>query len=226
MRYDSDHKDRTKERLLKEAASAIRADGPDRVGVAAIMAKAGLTHGGFYAHFKSKNDLIEQAIGQMFDSAARRYETTTKDLDPGAALAAYLDFYLSRSHRDAPQRGCPLPALSGDLARMPAAARKRFTAGAQQVTARIGSAGPRQIGGIRSCRNGRCRRARACDVRPRTLRRNSRRVARSAAGTLRTRLISRASARGRRRSARRQCGRRAMSGMQSLRAASPCRRDA
>lgn len=137
MRYDSDHKDRTKERLLREAASAIRADGPDRVGVAAIMAKAGLTHGGFYAHFKSKNDLIEQAIGQMFDSAARRFETTTKELDPGAALAAYLDFYLSRSHRDAPQRGCPLPALSGDLARMPAAARKRFTTGAQQITARI-----------------------------------------------------------------------------------------
>jgi TetR/AcrR family transcriptional repressor of nem operon len=137
VRYDSSHKDRTKERLLKEAAAAIRADGPDRVGVAGIMAKAGLTHGGFYAHFKSKDDLIEQAIGQMFDGATRRFETTTKDLEPGAALAAYLDFYLSRSHRDAPQRGCPLPALSGDLARMPAAARKRFTAGAMQITARV-----------------------------------------------------------------------------------------
>jgi TetR/AcrR family transcriptional repressor of nem operon len=137
VRYDSSHKDRTKERLLKEAAAAIRADGPDRVGVAGIMAKAGLTHGGFYAHFKSKNDLIEQAIGQMFDAATRRFQATTKDLKPAAALAAYLDFYLSRAHCDAPQRGCPLPSLSGDLARMPAAARKRFTAGAQQITARI-----------------------------------------------------------------------------------------
>ena len=137
MRYDSDHKDRTKERLLKEAAAAIRADGPDRVGVAGIMAKAGLTHGGFYAHFKSKDDLIEQAIGQMFDGATQRFQTTTKDLEPGAALAAYLDFYLSRAHCDAPQRGCPLPSLSGDLARMAASARKRFAAGALQITTRV-----------------------------------------------------------------------------------------
>jgi len=124
--------------LLKEAAAAIRANGPDRVGVAGIMAKAGLTHGGFYAHFKSKDDLIAHAIGQMFDDAARRFEKSTKDLDPKAALLSYLDFYLSPEHRDAPQRGCPLPALSGDLARMPASARKRFAEGADGVTKRIG----------------------------------------------------------------------------------------
>ena len=57
MRYDSEHKERTRARVLKEAAKAIRAEGPHRVGVAAMMAKAGLTHGGFYAHFVSKDDL-------------------------------------------------------------------------------------------------------------------------------------------------------------------------
>jgi len=137
VRYDAEHKLRTRQRLLKEAAAAIRAEGPDRVGVAEIMAKAGLTHGGFYAHFRSKDDLIESAIAQMFDDAARRYEKSTKDLDPAAALDSYLDFYLSAAHRDAPERGCPLPSLSGDLARMPAAARKRFAEGAEGITNRI-----------------------------------------------------------------------------------------
>ncbi len=58
MRYDSEHKKRTRQRVLSEAAAAIRAVGPDGIGVAGVMAKAGLTHGAFYAHFESKDDLV------------------------------------------------------------------------------------------------------------------------------------------------------------------------
>ena len=137
MRYDSEHKERTRQRVLTEAAAAIRARGPDGIGVAALMSKAGLTHGGFYAHFKSKDDLIAQAIGQMFEESRQRFLVNADDPDPAVALVKYIDMYVSSRHRDAPERGCPLPSLSGDLARMSAGARKRFTAGLESLTSAI-----------------------------------------------------------------------------------------
>lgn len=141
MRYDSEHKERTRQRVLTEAAAAIRANGPDGISVASLMGKAGLTHGGFYAHFKSKDDLIAQAISRMFEESRLRFLAHDEAQDPAVALGRYLDMYVSQRHRDSPQHGCPLPALSGDLARMPAKARRRFTAGfsalAQKITERL-----------------------------------------------------------------------------------------
>jgi TetR/AcrR family transcriptional regulator, transcriptional repressor for nem operon len=152
MRYDSEHKERTRQRVLSEAAAAIRAHGPDRIGVATLMGKAGLTHGGFYAHFKSKDDLVAQAIARMFDESRERFERHASDPDPAVTLGRYIDMYLSASHRDSPQHGCPLPALSGDLARMPAKARKRFTAGFTSLAsamaerlAAVGAAAPQRM---------------------------------------------------------------------------------
>jgi TetR/AcrR family transcriptional repressor of nem operon len=134
MRYDSEHKERTRKRVLAEAAAAIREQGPDKVGVAGLMAKAGLTHGGFYAHFKSKDDLIAQAIGQMFEDSYGNFLHWTKDQTPAEGLARFIDNYVSARHRDAPDRGCPIPSLSGDLARMPPEARERFTQGVTTLT--------------------------------------------------------------------------------------------
>lgn len=133
MRYDSTHKERTRERILDEAATAIRAHGPQGVSVGGLMKKAGLTHGGFYAHFGSKDDLVAEAIGHMFAGPYTNFAALTEGKAPAEALAAYVDFYLSPRHRDARDRGCPLPALSGDLARMPAAARARFGEGAGRL---------------------------------------------------------------------------------------------
>jgi TetR/AcrR family transcriptional repressor of nem operon len=133
MRYDSEHKQRTRERILGEAAAAIRAEGPHRIGVAGIMKRAGLTHGGFYAHFASKDELVAEAIGWMFEGPYSRFASETAGKPPAEAIAAYVDFYLSERHRDARERGCPLPALSGDLARMPEAARQRFSEGAGRL---------------------------------------------------------------------------------------------
>src|SRR5260221_7440288 len=126
MRYDADHKARTRARVLREAAKAIRAEGPHRIGVAGVMAKAGLTHGGFYAHFSSKEDLVATALAQMFDEALATFETLTAKETPDAALRAYVDFYLSRWHRDALDAGCPLPSLSADLPRLGVPAREQF----------------------------------------------------------------------------------------------------
>jgi TetR/AcrR family transcriptional regulator, transcriptional repressor for nem operon len=138
MRYDSEHKERTRSRVLKEAAKAIRAEGPHRVGVAGVMAEAGLTHGGFYAHFASKDDLVVAAMSQMFDEASAKFDSLTAEKPPAAALRAYIDFYLSRQHRDARDTGCPLPSLSADLPRLGVAARQQFAAGIAGLTAAIG----------------------------------------------------------------------------------------
>ena len=134
MRYDSEHKQRTHERVVKAAAKAIRAKGPDRVGVADVMADVGLTHGGFYAHFSSKDDLIAAAIGQMFEEARARLELETGDRTPRAALAAYVDFYLSPGHRDARRKGCPIAALSSDMPRLNVKVRTQFAAGRERLT--------------------------------------------------------------------------------------------
>jgi TetR/AcrR family transcriptional regulator, transcriptional repressor for nem operon len=136
VRYSSEHKAETRKRVLKEAGRAIRRDGPDRIAVAGIMERAGLTHGGFYAHFTSKDALINEAIGTMFDDARARV-TRRDDAEPIVQLRHYVDFYLSPAHRDGRDRGCPLPALSGDLARASDKVRERFGAGADALTKRV-----------------------------------------------------------------------------------------
>jgi len=137
VRYSSGHRAETRERVLKEAAKEIRAKGPDNVAVAGIMARAGLTHGGFYAHFPSKDALVGEAIGTMFADARARTERIDAAGDPKAVLRAYVDFYLSPAHRDSRDRGCPLPTLSGDFARSEPATRDRFGAGVVGIASRL-----------------------------------------------------------------------------------------
>lgn len=133
MRYDKEHKAKSRDRILEAAAKAIRKDGPDGIGIASVMKEAGLTHGGFYAHFPSREVLVAEAVGKMFEGPYSRFAAETEGRAPAEALAAYLDFYLSPSHRDSRDRGCPLPALSGEMARLPEAARSRFSQGAAHL---------------------------------------------------------------------------------------------
>jgi len=134
MRYNANHKERTRHRVLGHAAAAIRQHGPDGVAISQLMSKAGLTHGGFYAHFESKDELIAEAITEMFDD---RYEFLRRSFiegrEPAEALSAFVDRYLSPVHREAIQTGCPLPSLSGDVARLPLVARRRFTTGTERL---------------------------------------------------------------------------------------------
>jgi TetR/AcrR family transcriptional repressor of nem operon len=129
MRYDAEHKQRTRQKVLSEAAAAIREHGPGGIGVADLMAKAGLTHGGFYAHFKSKDALVAEAVSEMFDERFEIFLAATEGRAPADGLARFIDAYLSLRHRDNVKSGCPVPSLAGDLARLPHAARKRFDAG-------------------------------------------------------------------------------------------------
>lgn len=137
MRYDVEHKQRTRARVLKEAAAAIRLEGPDRIGVAAIMGRAGLTHGGFYAHFASKEELLVAAIGQMFDTACAYFEELSTGKPPGEGLAAYVAFYLSRYHRDHREESCPIATMAADLPRLAPQARVAFEQGAARLTTLI-----------------------------------------------------------------------------------------
>jgi TetR/AcrR family transcriptional repressor of nem operon len=137
MRYDAEHKAKTRERVLKEAAKAIREDGPDRIAVAGIMAKAGLTHGGFYAHFKSKDELVAAAIGEMFKDASTRFAKSTEGYSPNAGMVRYIDFYLSEDHRDRRATGCPVTALAADLPRLEGAARERYGQGVSGLTDKL-----------------------------------------------------------------------------------------
>ena len=137
MRYGGDHKAQTRDRVLKEAAAALRADGPDRVGVAGVMSRAGLTHGGFYAHFASKDDLLAEAVDYMFADAAAAICERADGEEPLAELSRWIDLYLSMKHCGSRDRGCPIPILAGELHRLPDGARSRFGAAVRRFEDRL-----------------------------------------------------------------------------------------
>ena len=137
MRYNAEHKELTRERVLSEAARALRAEGPHKLGVAEVMSRAGLTHGGFYVHFRSKDELVLAAMDFAFTDARRMFEQACEGREPRDALATYIAAYLSMTHRDGADRGCPLPALAADLPRMSDQARQLYAAGVRRLTARL-----------------------------------------------------------------------------------------
>jgi len=137
MRYDDNHKERTRARVLAEAAAAIRSKGAERVGVAEVMGGAGLTHGAFYAHFASKDDLVAQAITHMFEASHAWFLKHTEGREPADALSNYIDAYFASSHALDRAHGCPIAALSGDLPNLPELARARFTDGTERFVSGV-----------------------------------------------------------------------------------------
>ncbi|APL96622.1 TetR/AcrR family transcriptional regulator [Sphingobium indicum] len=129
MRYPSEHKARTRERILKEASRAIRCQGIDRVAVANVMSAAGLTVGGFYAHFASKDDLVAHAVEHMFHERYEEFLGLLDVGDPRAAIAKFFDGYLSMAHRGHPETGCPIPSLSSELGHLSEDGRGRLSRG-------------------------------------------------------------------------------------------------
>ena len=137
MRYDENHKQETRARVLKVAAKALREKGPDKLGVAEVMQAAGLTHGGFYAHFPSKEVFLTESLNEVFCQSRERRSRIVEGLGPRGALSAYIDFYVSKSHRDNPASGCPLVALNSDLPRQPRKFRAAFDAGVKRLVGEL-----------------------------------------------------------------------------------------
>lgn len=113
MRYSEDHKARTHQRIIEEAALRFRRDGVGATGLQPLMKALGLTHGGFYAHFKSKDDLVETALQHAVQELASSTEALKKDSE--APLPSFIANYLSSAHRANPGAGCPLPTMSAEL---------------------------------------------------------------------------------------------------------------
>ena len=120
MRYTSNHKAETRERIIGEAARRFRKDGIEGTGLVPLMKALGLTHGGFYAHFESKDALVQASLEAAAEQTLERWQApaagTPAANDPARApLRAVVDWYLSPGHRDEPGDGCPLPTLAAEL---------------------------------------------------------------------------------------------------------------
>ena len=133
MRYTQTHKQETKDRVVKIAAKMLREKGPEGVAVAEVMREADLTHGGFYAHFPSKDAFLTESLTEILVQAAEKRRQLTEGLSPREALTAYIDHYVSAAHRDRPGSGCPMVALNSELPRQSKKFRTAFDEGVKRL---------------------------------------------------------------------------------------------
>jgi TetR/AcrR family transcriptional repressor of nem operon len=118
-----------REKIVAAAARLFRAGGVEAVSVGDVMSKAGLTHGGFYKHFESKDALVAEACAHALTESRAGLRRAAEGAREGEELKAIVDVYLSERHRDNPAAGCALAALGGELARSNTAARKALAEG-------------------------------------------------------------------------------------------------
>jgi TetR/AcrR family transcriptional repressor of nem operon len=137
MPLSKQHKQQTRERIVKTASRALRAEGIDGVSIPALMRRAGLTHGGFYAHFPSKDALVAEACALGLVESSERLGAAASHAPPGQHLRAIVDAYLTPEHRDAPATGCVIAALAPQLIRAPADVRASFAAALDQSIDRL-----------------------------------------------------------------------------------------
>ncbi|MDB5620105.1 TetR/AcrR family transcriptional regulator [Tardiphaga sp.] len=135
MRYSKEHKLETHARIVKKASVRLREKGAHGIGVADLMKDAGLTHGGFYAHFDSREALVIEAFGYAMDRSTDRWRQLAGEAAPQDRLAAIVEAYLSPQHRDNPGHGCAVPALGAEIARESPKTRKAFAAKLDQMIA-------------------------------------------------------------------------------------------
>ncbi len=117
MRYQPEHKAEVHQKIVKDAARRVRAEGITGAAVSAVMRDAGLTHGGFYKHFASKDELLLKSLSDAFEEIAARLDHAAERSKPGTAWKAIVRAYLSPEHCDHAESGCPVAALGPELAR-------------------------------------------------------------------------------------------------------------
>jgi TetR/AcrR family transcriptional regulator, transcriptional repressor for nem operon len=117
MRYRPEHKVETHQKIVKDASRRVRAEGVTGAAVSAVMRDAGLTHGGFYKHFGSKDELLMESLSEAFQETAESLAHTGEQSRPETAWKAIVKTYLSLEYCDDVEHGCPLTALAPELAR-------------------------------------------------------------------------------------------------------------
>jgi TetR/AcrR family transcriptional repressor of nem operon len=133
MRYSREHKLETHARIVKKASVRLREKGAHGIGVADLMKDAGLTHGGFYAHFDSREALVIEAFAYAMDRGREHWRKLAEQVPPGKRLAMIVDAYLTPLHRDDPGHGCAVPTLGAEIARESPKTRKAFAAKLEQM---------------------------------------------------------------------------------------------
>jgi TetR/AcrR family transcriptional repressor of nem operon len=133
MRYSREHKLETHARIVKRASVRLREKGAHGIGVADLMKDAGLTHGGFYAHFDSREALVIEAFAHAMDRSTERWRKIGETTPPDKRLAMIVDSYLTPVHRDDPGHGCAIPTLGAEIARESPKTRKAFAAKLDQM---------------------------------------------------------------------------------------------
>jgi TetR/AcrR family transcriptional repressor of nem operon len=133
MRYSKEHKLETHARIVKKASVRLREKGAHGVGVADLMKEAGLTHGGFYAHFDSREALVIEAFADAMDRSTERWRKLAEQTPPDKRLATIVATYLTPLHRDDPGHGCAVPTLGAEIARESPKTRKAFAAKLEQM---------------------------------------------------------------------------------------------
>lgn len=129
MRYPAAHKVTTRRRIVAAASAAFREQGLERTGVDEVMRRAGLTHGGFYAHFRDKSELVAEACTEAFEGAVVNLERIAAQPTAARRARVLIDSYLSRHHRDNRGSGCLIVAVATDVGRLTGAARRGYAAG-------------------------------------------------------------------------------------------------
>jgi TetR/AcrR family transcriptional repressor of nem operon len=133
MRYSREHKLETHARIVKKASVRLRERGAYGIGVADLMKEAGLTHGGFYAHFDSREALVVEAFAFAMDRSTERWRKLAEGTPPEKRLATLVESYLTTAHRDDPGHGCAVPTLGAEIAREAPKTRKAFAAKLEQM---------------------------------------------------------------------------------------------
>ncbi|HEX8321798.1 TetR/AcrR family transcriptional regulator [Longimicrobium sp.] len=151
-RYPSGHKERTREQIVSAAARAFREEGVEGVSVGEVMGRAGLTHGGFYAHFRNKDQLVAEACGCALEQSTARLIDIARNAPPEERLAAFIGAYASPTHRDDPGAGCLMPALAAEVSRHSPEVRTAFTGSFQQGIAMLARLLPQMEGADRTDR--------------------------------------------------------------------------
>ncbi len=136
MRYPAEHKEQTRERIVQAASRRFRRAGAG-VGIGQLMKTLKMTHGGFYRHFRSKDDLLVQALEGSFEEMRARVTATLAKAKPGHEIESIIEAYLSDQHCDDAAGGCPIAALASEIARQPRTVRAAFDRAIQQVTAAV-----------------------------------------------------------------------------------------
>ncbi len=126
MRYGPDHKSKTRQRIVKSASKQFRAQGLSGPGVARVMRASGLTVGGFYKHFRTRDDLVTEAIEEGLRDIRERLLGPVRQLPPGDAWKKIIANYLSIEHCEHADVGCPLAALAPEVSRTKPSVKKRI----------------------------------------------------------------------------------------------------